>query len=135
MSYRRQPKKTQRSASVIVCVLVVILLVGMLSVQTIQTLALIRRGDNERTKIIQARELSELAQAIDWTTTEGQSFTMQIPDKLIRVGEQATQTAIIERQTLAENPHAARIIVRFPADCPGEVTTTVEPDHEQTEDE
>ena len=135
MSYRRQPKKTQRSASVIVCVLVVILLVGMLSVQTIQTLALIRRGDNERAKIIQARELSELAQAIDWTTTEGQSFTMQIPDKLIRVGEQATQTAIIERQTLAENPHAARIIVRFPADCPGEVTTTVEPDHEQTEDE
>ena len=69
MSYSR-PKQViaRRTASVIVCVLVVILLVGMLSMQTVQTLAVIRRGDDDRTKILQARELIEFAQAICRTT-------------------------------------------------------------------
>ena len=130
MSYFR-PKQViaRRTASVIVCVLVVILLVGMLSMQTVQTLAVIRRGDDDRTKILQARELIEFAQAIDWNAAESKSLTIQIPDSVRQVGESEALTAILERQTIAANSDVARIIVRFPADKPGEVTTT-EPDHE-----
>ncbi len=130
MSYSR-PKQViaRRTASVIVCVLVVILLVGMLSMQTVQTLAVIRRGDDDRTKILQARELIEFAQAIDWNAAESKSLTIQIPDSVRQVGESEALTAILERQTIAANSDVARIIVRFPADKPGEVTTT-EPDHE-----
>ena len=131
MSHSR-PKynKANRKASIIVCVLVVILLVGMLSMQTIQALALIRRGDDDRAKIMQAQELSEFARAIDWSSVESQSITLQIPNSVSSVGEPETQAAILERQTLADNPEVARIVVRFPADSPGEITTTVEPDHE-----
>ena len=131
MKYSRVKKsKTPRTASVIICVLVVILLVGMLSMQTMQTLALVRRGDDDRSKIAQARELSEFASAIDWSAAKRQSLTMQIPDSINSSGESETQAAIIERQTIADNPDVARIVVRFPANKPGEVTTTWEFDHE-----
>ena len=131
MRYSRLKKSmARRTASVIICVLVVILLVGMLSMQTIQTLALVRRGDDDRSKIAQARELSEFARAIDWSTAESQSLTMQIPDSIHSPGESETQAAFLERQTIADNPDAAKIVVRFPADKPGEVTTTWEFDHE-----
>jgi prepilin-type N-terminal cleavage/methylation domain-containing protein len=69
----------------------------MLSVQTIQTLALVRRGDADRAKIMQAKELSEFARGIDWSTIESQSLTMQIPDAVRTVGEPDTQTAFLER--------------------------------------
>ena len=131
MRYSTQPRLSQRSASVIIPVLVVILIVGLLSVQTIQTLGLIRRGDDDRAKIIQAKELNELARSIDWSTTESQSFTLQIPDAVRTVGEPETQAATLERQTVADNPETAnskmaRIVVRFPANAPGELNTTWE---------
>jgi hypothetical protein len=115
-----------RTASVVIPALVVILIVGMLSVQTIQTLALVRRGDADRAKIMQAKELSEFARGIDWSTIESQSLTMQIPDAVRTVGEPDTQTAFLERQTVADHPETARIVVRFPADTPGEINTTWE---------
>jgi len=102
----------------------------MLSVQTIQTLALVRRGDDDRAKIMQAKELSEFARGIDWNTAQSQSLTLQIPEVVSSVGDPEMQTAILERQTIADNPETKRIRVRFPADKPGEITTTWESDHE-----
>lgn len=131
MSYSNQQRPlSRRVASAIIPALVVILLVGMLSMQVIQTLALVRRGDDDRAKIMQARELSEYARGIDWNATESQSFTMHIPDA-VRIGsEPETQPAIFERQSVADNSETgnstARIVVRFPADKPGEVNTTLE---------
>jgi len=131
MSHSKQTKgKPRRSASVIIGVLVVILLVGMLSMQTIQTLALVRRGDDDRAKIMQARELSEFARGTDWRTAQSQSLTLQIPEAVNSLGDPEMQTAILERQTIADNPGAAKIVVRFPADKSGEITTTWEPNHE-----
>ncbi len=125
----------RRSASVIIAALVVILVVGILSVQTIQTLAIVRRGDNHRAKIMQAKELTEFARAMDWNTIESKLVTLKIPDKVESLsnkpaGETEARTAVIEKQTLADNPHAAKIVVRFPADVPGEITTTWELENE-----
>jgi hypothetical protein len=105
-------------------------LVGLLSVQTIQSLALIRRGDDDRAKIYQSRELSEFARVIDWSSAESQLLTIDIPDSVTPDGEPETQPAILERQAIADNADAAEIVVRFPADKPGEVKTTWEVDHE-----
>jgi hypothetical protein len=131
MSYSNQQRRlAQRPASVIIPALVVILLVGMLSMQVIQTLALVRRGDDDRAKIMQMRELSEYARGIDWNATESQSFTVQIPDAVLTESEPETQPAILERQSVADNSETgnstARIVVRFPADKPGEINTTWE---------
>lgn len=131
MSYSNQQRRqSQRVASVIIPALVVFLIVGMLSMQVIQTLALVRRGDDDRAKIMQARELGEYARGIDWSTTESQSFTMPIPDAVQIGSEPETQMAILERQSIADNSETgkstARIVVRFPADKPGELSTTWE---------
>lgn len=136
-----------RQGSAILCVLVVILLVTLLSVQTIQTLSAIRRGDDERTKINQARELIELGRKVDWSAVESQNIRLQIPDSAIDEAEPTstvavrTRVAIIERQgmgssdegeasELSKASEPSRIVVRYPADEPGEVTTTLDEKHE-----
>ena len=136
MRYSSKQLPLQRTATVVIPALVVILIVGLLSVQTIQTLGLIRRGDDDRAKLVQVRELNELARSIDWDTTESQAFTLQIPDAVRTVSEPETQTAILERQAFADNTESAdskmanskttRIVVRFPANEPGELNTTWE---------
>lgn len=133
-------RKLRRTASVVIAVLVVILLVGMMSVQTIQTLALVRRADDDRAKIMQAKELSELARGIDWSTAESPTLTIQIPESISPIASNSItggiafdarmQTAKLDRQTLADNPQNSKIQMRFPADEPGEITTTWEIDDE-----
>ncbi len=49
-----------RPGAILVCVLVVMLMVGLISAQTIQTLLILRRADSERSDLVQARELLEL---------------------------------------------------------------------------
>jgi len=120
-----------RRGSAIVCVLVVILLVTLLSIQTIQTLSAIRRGDDERAKIYQARELIELGRKVNWEAAESQKITLQIPDSATDVAASETRLAILERQVNANNTsEPSRLVVRYPADEPGEVTTTWDEEHE-----
>ena len=52
--------RVRQRGAIVVCVLVVLLIVGMLAAQTIQTSLLMRRGDAERSQLRQARELVEL---------------------------------------------------------------------------
>jgi archaellum component FlaG (FlaF/FlaG flagellin family) len=127
MSYRKSIKNDgRRAASVIVCVLVMLLLVGLLSVQTLQTLSLIRRSDSERAKIRQARELIELGRQIDWNAADSQTLTLRIPDSANSVAAAEMQTVTLERQADANHSNTARFIAIFPADKPGSVTTTEE---------
>ena len=60
----RLSKRASRRGGVLVCVLVVLLLVGMLSAQAFQTLSAARRGDQQRLRLRQARELLELGRVI-----------------------------------------------------------------------
>ena len=50
----------KRRGAVLVCVMVVLLIVGLSSSQTIQTLLIVRRADHQRSGLRQARELAEL---------------------------------------------------------------------------
>lgn len=56
----RARRRRARSAATLVCVLVVMLIVGLLSAQSIQMLLLVRRADEQRVQLRQARELLEL---------------------------------------------------------------------------
>lgn len=47
-----------------VCVLVLLLIIGLMMSQTVQTLVLVRRGDTVRQRLRQARELVELGELI-----------------------------------------------------------------------
>lgn len=120
--------KMRRRASVVIAALVVILVVGMLSVQTIQTLALVRKSKNDRTKILQAKELNELARSINWSKAETKSLSIKIPETVsTNSGDVSkSQTAIIERSTDADDPNKITTSIRFPAGQPGEIATTWE---------
>lgn len=60
---RESRRKGQRRAAVLICVLVVLLIAGALSIQATQSLAIIRRGEERRSRLYQARELLELGKA------------------------------------------------------------------------
>ncbi len=53
-----------RQGAVLICVMVVLLIVGLLISQTLQTLLLVRRGDEGREQLRQARELIELGEIV-----------------------------------------------------------------------
>ncbi len=53
-------RQRERSGGLTLCVMVVLLLVGLISSQAIQTLLIVRRGDDRRGELRQARELLEL---------------------------------------------------------------------------
>lgn len=122
-SFSKNQSKKRRAAAVIVCVLVVILLVGLLSMQALQTLSLIRRGDNDRAKIQQAREVIELGRRIDWNAAESGTITLQIPESS-NAELNASRPAVLERQlNETESNSASRLVVRFPAGEAGETTS------------
>lgn len=56
-----QPRR--RRAAVLICVLVVLLIAGALSIQATQSLAIVRRGEERRARLQQARDLLELGKA------------------------------------------------------------------------
>lgn len=60
---RESQQPGQRRAAVLICVLVVMLIAGALSIQATQSLAIIRRGEERRARLYQARELLELGKA------------------------------------------------------------------------
>ncbi len=120
-----------RRGGVIVCVLVVLMLVTLLTIQTMQTLFVIRRGDDERSKIYQARELIELGRWVDWSEANSQSLQVQIPDTATEAADVPARLAKIERQKDANKTDSkTRLVVRYPADEPGEVTTTWDDENE-----
>ena len=57
-------QKRQRIGAVLVCVMVVLLLVGLISSQAIQTMLIVRQADHRRSGIRQARELIELGRMV-----------------------------------------------------------------------
>ncbi len=126
--------RRRRRAAVIVCVLVVLLLVTLLSVQTLQTLSVIRRGDNDRVKIMQAREVLELGRYVNWSEVESQELSVAIPDSIDEESDIASnnaRSAVLERLTNENDSNATtRLVARFPAGEAGEVTTTLDENHE-----
>jgi hypothetical protein len=133
--------RSRRSASVFSCVLVVLLLVGLLCMQTTQTLLIIRRSDMERTKLHQAREAIELARSIDWNNVQSHSeqpkapqsrqFTVQIPQSASEGWPATALTAVIEGYHVGNtNSPIQRILVSFPSENPGKVTASWEPHYE-----
>ena len=116
-------RRRQRSGSIIICALIVLLIVGMLSVQTMQTLAVIRRGSMDRVKIRQAREVAEMARKREWSVQETE-LTVDIPGGTEADAKQAK--AIVRRTEDDSVAGRIRFTIRYPADEAGELTTTAE---------
>jgi hypothetical protein len=132
-----------RVASVFTCVLVVLLLVGMLCLQTTQSLLVIRRSDMQRAKLYQAREILEFAKAIDWekrgdlqveiaipqSTTDSSADNLPSDSSLADVGPVAkVEVSKVEAELSADNPSSGvtRIVVYYPSEMPGEIVASWE---------
>ena len=123
--------KRMRRGSVLIVSMVILLLVGLLSAQTIRSLAILNQSQSHRAKLRQAKAVIELALAI----VEQQR---KIPAKEIRIeiGDQTASIIFQERDVRSAGtedsyPDAVNslelgysVIVKFPADAAGEVTMT-----------
>lgn len=114
-----------RAASVFTCVLVVLLLVGMLCVQTTQSLLIIRRSDMQRAKLHQAREVVELAREIQWSKVGASKLSMAVPQSIPANGEPELLAAEVE-VILSDAERVERIVVYYPSEKPGEITASWE---------
>ncbi len=127
-------RPTRRSGAVLVCVLVVLLIVGLLSAQTIQTLLIVRRGDGERRQLRQARELVGLGRIVlrqQAAHLPTEKITVVVDDPSAASGE-ASSLGVIEL-TLpegaglsSEDSSRVRIVATYPVGSAGAVTTTWE---------
>lgn len=112
----------RRPAAVLVCVLVVLLIVGLLSTQTIQTLLIVRRSDMQRKRLRQARELVELGQSVSRQHADnrsaGREFSVVVDRTLGLSG-----TVLIEPQP-QDGSHLIRIVAKYPAGSDSEVVAS-----------
>ncbi len=104
-----------------VCVLVLLLIVGLMMSQTLQTLTLVRRGDTMRQSLRQARELVELGELV-----LQQQPAAELPSKplLVSLAEPSSEpsNSATERASIAFTPidtadkrhFSVRIAVTYP---------------------
>ncbi|MEM7473631.1 MAG: hypothetical protein AAF483_01425 [Planctomycetota bacterium] len=98
--------KARRKAALLVVVLVVLTLVGMMTMQAVQTLMLYRHHDVKRAKLLQAGEMIQLGRhALKDGSDAGPESTFEVTI--------AEQRASIELQS-SEEQDGTRIVVRYP---------------------
>lgn len=110
MSAKANRRIIAQAGSVLVCVLVVLLLVGLLMTQTIQTLVVLRKGDGQRRQVQQARELLELGKMVARRPRE----TAEVFEQRILVDASTETYGSIRLEALSE--YQLRIVARFPDD-------------------
>ncbi len=82
-----------RCGSIMICVLVVLLLVGLISIQSIQSLALIRSGTRQSMQLEQRQELIRLGQSLDWSTLPSHEIQVTLPLSIQVQSNQNTSAA------------------------------------------
>ena len=76
--------RRRNKASILVCVLVIMLVVSLLAAQSLQTVSVIRRGDTQRSSLRQARELVELGRIVAEREPKGMKVvSLDLPDNAI----------------------------------------------------
>ncbi len=120
----------QRCAAILICVLVVLLIVGLLATQTLQTLMLLRRGDHQRQQLRQTREVVELglliARRLEGKLPESE---LVVPLGMTAPADQSAsenhELAGITLTRVEDRPTPAlRVTVRYPLGGSNEVTAT-----------
>lgn len=122
-------RRNRQGGSIIVCVLVVVMLVTMLAIQTMQSLSLIRRSDDDRARIRQAREALEFGKMIAATKQDiennGQKLRLTIADSIGSTDQaEAASLQVAEVQILNSNSDS-QVTVRYPLDDSTNKTTEI----------
>lgn len=117
-------KHYRRSGAVLICVLVVLLIVGLISLQTIQTLLLVRRSDSDRSRLRQAQELVELSRIAFQQNGAGE---LQEEIAVVVDGDLTgtIRLSLADSESHADSGQADyRIVAKYPVGAGGEVTVT-----------
>lgn len=120
--HRCTQQPSGRRAAILICVLVVLLIVGLLTSQTLQALMLSRRADRQRQQLVQARELLELGQMI----ARKQADKLTDKELVVPLSAEPPLSAGIAFSRLSpdQSPTLVRIRVRYPLGQPNEGTAT-----------
>lgn len=117
-----------RRAGTLICVMVVLLIVGTLAAQTLQLTTIVSRKNSQQRMLRQAREVIELAQSMQskQALDVGEPISIEWIDGTD--GDQLQALIELTDSSTESSPDAAetRIVVRYPANSPREVTVTWE---------
>ena len=117
-----------KRGAVLICVLVVLMLVGMMSMQAIQSLMIVRRSDSHRANVRQARELIELGKiaASDSIASDGVVWEISLPNgakgsiNLVPIQTAEDNTGTPESNNHTTKTDEIRIEAAYPANSPQE---------------
>lgn len=125
-----------RRAGVMICVLVVLLIIGLLTLQSTRMLMATVRADRSRTQLEQMKELIELgrmrlqAKLASDKTFAGETLEVSVPSESKETDQSTSSVASLTILHLKSNetsePSGWRIVVRFPAGKPNESTASWE---------
>jgi hypothetical protein len=108
--------RNSRTGSVVIMLLVVILLVGILTQQTVRSLWILRRSQDYQFKIQQANQLLELGRSLDRRPDLIDNTQQQLP-LIVQVGSDYARLEAIDQK--AENGNRSIWVAKLPVDAAG----------------
>lgn len=121
-------KRKLRTGNSVIMLLVVLLLVGLLTHQTVRSLWILRRSQDHQLKIQQANQLIELGRSLDQQSQLTSGNAGQMSSWVVQVGSQYGKLEIVEQS--AESGSRSLWIAKLPVDAngvefPNQVAVTV----------
>jgi hypothetical protein len=113
----RTTRKRSREGGVVILLLAIILLVGLLTHQTVRTLWILRRSQDQQSRIQQATQLLEIGRSID---QRGLPIDAQSPPIVVQVGEEYGRLEAVNQS--AENGSRGLWVAKLPVDASGNVS-------------
>lgn len=111
--------RRMRHGSLLICVMVVLLLVGLVVTQTVQTMLVLRRSDESQSTLHQARELLEVGKLLADQVKQTEEFT-------IEVTREESGLVLVELPTQVGEETRVRVTAKYPVGSDREVTVTWE---------
>ena len=104
-----------RRAAILMLVLVVLAVAGLLGLQAVQSLVLIRSAESQRQKMMQSKEVLEYAR-------KASAVSGRFEKAEVVVGERTAELSV-ENET-GKGSDQARVVVRYPLGAPSELKTS-----------
>lgn len=106
--------------------MVVLLIVGLMSAQAIQTMLTMRQYDRDRDSISQAQELVELGRIAIQESDELKQLDLQLPMHNSLIGELSITALNPQDAPANSSPPRYRIVAKYPAGTARQVTVSWE---------
>lgn len=109
--------KASRAGSAVIMLLVVLLLIGLLTQQTVRTLWILRRSQDHQFKIQQAKQLLELGLSLDRQSRRTANTLEKLAPLIVKVGDEYGRLEVLDQSS--EGGLRSLWVAKLPVDVNG----------------